>query len=161
MSVVWKFHICFHVFSGAVVAHGSSCSGCSGFTTPLPLLIQGMTPCLKPIVNVRFANKLTRQQKISLPLCYLSLLRVPFLTCWVCLSLIKENFSCNYTNRGGGGILVSFSTMKLFLRSISASLRSHTWGPDCNTFKRAVLRQSSSFCLILPITRLQLLWNLK
>ena len=124
-------------------------------------LIQGMTPCLKPIVNVRFANKLTRQQKISLPLCYLSLLRVPFLMCWVCLSLIKENFSCNYTNGGGGGILVSFSTMKLFLRSISASLRSHTWGPDCNTFKRAVLWQSSSFCLILPMTRLQLLWNLK
>ena len=44
-------------------------------------LIQGMTPRLKPILNVRFANKLTRQQKIPLPLCYVSLLRVPFLTC--------------------------------------------------------------------------------
>ena len=29
------------------------------------------------------------------------------------------------------------------------------------TFKRAVSRQSSSFCLILPITHPQSLWNLK
>lgn len=81
--VVWKFLICFHVFSGAVALLADV------VVSPLllnpeekPLEIgrpmQGMTPRLKLMLNLRFANELTQQQLQS-PLCYLSLLRFSFL----------------------------------------------------------------------------------
>ena len=65
--VVWKFLICFHVFSGAVALPADV------VVSPLLLNLeekpleeigrpmQGMTPRLKPMLNLRFANELTQQ----------------------------------------------------------------------------------------------------